>query len=184
VILRNKGFLLNSFFTVIVCYIFLLSGRYAFSQIPPQPKEVKKDTQEAIKKTVEKKSSYTYMPIGKRDPFSSPLQEIKEKSKVVETGEVLEGIRRFNIKTLKLAGILAVKSGYVAMIKAPDGKSYVLEKNSKVGPNGRVKEIYKDRVIIEEKFKVEERDYLGKAIIKTVSNEIVLSLGKKEGGSI
>ena len=184
-ILQGNRFTLNKFIAILISSIFLFTAGYLFSETPKQPKEIKKEAQEVIKKAKQERSSYFYVSSGKRDPFRSPLLEAKSKTAAPETenGKVLESLRKFNIGTLKLIGIVSTKTENIAMVTAPDGKSYVLKKNTKVGPNGTVKEVNKDKVIIEEKYKVEEKNYLGEATSKTVSNEIVLSLGKKEGGN-
>jgi len=139
-----------------------------------QPKDLNKQVQETIKKVEEEKSSYMYISSGKRDPFMSPSEEIREKSEYV-----LEGLKGLGITALKLKGILSTQSENVAMVKSPDGKLYILKNNSKIGSNARVKEVYRDKIIIEVKNKIEEKDSSGKIKIKTVLNEIILSLQKR-----
>ena len=168
----------------LISFIFLFTAGYLFSETPKQLKKIKNEPREVVKKVKEEMSVYVYDSVEKRDPFRPPVFETKNKAPVSEKeGEVLEGLRKFNIGTLKLIGIISTKTENVAMVTAPDGKSYILKKNTKVGPNGTVKEVNKDKVIIEEKYKVEEKNNLGKVSRKTVSNEIILSLEKKEGGN-
>ena len=81
-----------------------------------------------------------------------------------------------------MSAIMSKGSGNIAIVKAPDGKSYSLKKDTKVGPNGIVKEIHNDKVVIEDKYKIEEKDYMGKTTTKTISNKVILSLQQKEGG--
>lgn len=171
----------SKFLITVICWAFLLCG-YVFSAEQPKPGDLKKEVQNTINKVEENKISYYYNPAGKRDPFKSPLDEIKEQSTVVGTGEILEGLRKFSINTLKLTGIMSKGSDSIAIVKAPDGKSYSLKKDSKVGPNGIVKEVNKDKVVIEDRYKIEEKDYMGKTTIKTISNKVILSLQQKEGG--
>ena len=152
-----------------------------FSETPKPkalPKELEKEVQKTDNKAEDGKSFYTYVSAGKRDPFMSPSQKIGEKPKSIETGETLEGFRQFNISTLKLNGILSTQNGNIAMVKAPDGKMYILKKKSEVGEKGIVKDIYRDRVIIEVKYKAEEKDYSGKPKTKIVYSEVILSLQK------
>ena len=171
----------SKFLIAAICLDIFLCG-YVFSDQQSKPADLKKEVQNTINKVEEDKNSYYYNFAGKRDPFKSPLDEIKEQSSVVENGEILEGLRKFSINTLKLTGIMLKGSGNIAIVKAPDGKSYSLKKDTKVGPNGIVKEIHNDKVVIEDKYKIEEKDYMGKTTTKTISNKIILSLQQKEGG--
>ena len=171
----------NKITITLTCWAFFLCG-YVFSAEQTQPSDLKKEVQNTINKVEEDKILYYYNPAGKRDPFKSPLDEIKEQSAVVETGEVLEGIRKFSISTLRLTGIMSKGSDSIAIVKAPDGKSYSLKKDSRVGPNGTVKEVHRDKVVIEDKYRIDEKDYTGKTTTKTISNKIILSLQQKEGG--
>ena len=93
-----------------------------------------------------------YNPAGKIDPFV-PLY--KDKPVVTKVKKVRRTPRtpleKVDVSQLKLTGIIRAASGNKALVTEASGKGYVIKKGTYVGlHSGKVTEILKDRVIIEE----------------------------------
>ncbi|MEA3416683.1 MAG: pilus assembly protein PilP [Thermodesulfobacteriota bacterium] len=100
-----------------------------------------------------------YNPEGKIDPFA-PL--FREEKLAVRDGETMETgkagiciphtpLQRADLSQLKLTGIICASSGNRAMVEEASGMGYVIKKGAFIGINcGRVTQILKDRIIVEE----------------------------------
>lgn len=138
-------------------------------QKPPPKKEETKVVEE------KKEPPYTYNPVGKRDPFKpfialGPKKAVRKKAPVTP-------LQRYDVSELKLVGVLKAPGGYRALVEDAGGKGFIIGKGTLIGPgDGRVKEIRKDRVIIEETY----RDIFGQ--IKR--REISMPLRKPEEGGV
>ena len=129
------------------------------------------EKKEGIKKEEVK---YSYNPKGKRDPFK-PFISKATVGKSKGRGERLTPLQRYNFSQLKLIGIIWRNDKNMAMVEDPEGRGYVLKKGTLLGENnGRVINILKDRVIIEEVY----RNNSGKIKTRTAS----LKLHNAEGG--
>ena len=82
------------------------------------------------------------------DPFRPFIKLTKE----TPTPENLLPIQRLKLSEIKLTGIIWNTQNPLALIEDPAGKGYVLRKGDLIGLSGRVKEVKKDRVIIEESY--------------------------------
>jgi Tfp pilus assembly protein PilP len=72
--------------------------------------------------------TYRYDPQGRRDPFRSlvgPAPKIQE-------GQRPPGMAGFLIDEIKFQGVIRTKQGIVAMVAAPDNKSYLIRVGDKV----------------------------------------------------
>ena len=100
-----------------------------------------------------------YNPEGKIDPFA-PL--FREEKLVARDGETIKTgkagiciphtpLQKVDLSQLKLVGIIRASSGNRAMVEEASGRGYVIEKGAFIGTNcGRVGQILKDRVIVDE----------------------------------
>jgi len=177
-------------------HILLLSAALFFSFIlitsetkPESTDSLQKNTggnraiNESQRATPEKKEGinkkggkYSYNSMGKRDPFK-PFISKATVGKGKTRGERLVPLQRYNFNQLKLIGIIwrDDKNIAAAMVEDPEGRGYVLKKGTLLGENnGRVINILKDRVIIEEVY----RNNSGKIKTRTAS----LKLHNAEGG--
>ena len=113
---------------------------------------------------------YVYDPKGRRDPFTSLVQVTKVKAQRKPGASPIEN---YDVDEIKLIAIAWDSKQYYAMITLPDKKSYTIRKGMTLGlNNGKVKEITKDYVFIEEQVK----DYKGQ--YKTKDTTLKL---RKEG---
>jgi type IV pilus assembly protein PilP len=95
-------------------------------------------------------SGFRYDPTGRRDPFKSLLQ-LEKKQRDVST---LPPIQQFELETARVVGIV-VDPGRVAqaMIKAPNGQTFVVRPGTIVGKNeGEVVEITMKGILVVEKY--------------------------------
>jgi hypothetical protein len=96
------------------------------SQPAAQPAAAPEPAKEDLKAQVEKETApqagqYVYVPAGRRDPFISLLANVAP-SEV--KGPRPQGMPGMLVQELALRGIVKDKTGFVAMLAAPDGKSY------------------------------------------------------------
>jgi type IV pilus assembly protein PilP len=103
-----------------------------------------------------KRPPYSYDPKGKIDPFK-PLFEIEAervvtaKKKVKKKRVPLTPLQKVSLAQLKVVGVMLLPTGNKALVEDPSGKSYIVREGTYIGQNfGQVKEILKDRVVVEE----------------------------------
>ena len=108
---------------------------------------------------------------GKIDPFENLYKERpvfvkkkKDKKRIPRTP-----LERLDISQLKLVGIILSENGNKALMEDSSGKGHVVSKGTYVGLNsGKVIQIKKDRIVIEEEF--EGLD----GILKTKKRQLIL----------
>ena len=95
-------------------------------------------------------SEFRYNPTGRRDPFKSLLQLEKKQRDVA----ALPPIQQFDLETVKVVGIVVDPArGAQAMIRAPNGQTFVVRKGTIIGKNeGEVVEITMKGILVVEKF--------------------------------
>ncbi len=111
-----------------------------------------------------KKDPYFYNPIGKRDPFKKYAGEL-----VTDVWLPRSPLERYGLDELNLTAIVWGISTPRALLQAPDGYSYIVRTNMRVGKNrGRVSRVTKRKVFVEEEY----RDPTGKLVVRESSFEI------------
>jgi len=111
----------------------------------------------ALAEGMTKRPDYFYDPRGKQDPFESVFEVetahvgIAPAKRTVEKKRMpLTPLQRVSLGQLKLVAIVLSPTGNKALVEEPSGKGYVISKGTYIGQNyERVKEILKDRVIVE-----------------------------------
>ncbi len=95
-------------------------------------------------------SEFRYDPTGRRDPFKSLLQLEKKQRDV----SLLPPIQQFDLETVKVVGVIVdPKTGAQAMVRAPNGQTFVVKKGTIIGKNeGEVIEITLQGIRVIEKF--------------------------------
>jgi Tfp pilus assembly protein PilP len=89
-------------------------------------------------------AGYTYDPQGRRDPFVSLLQRGADPR--ANTANRPPGLPGVLISEVTVKGILKDPSGFIAMIEAPDKKTYIVRSGQKL-LDGSVKSITVDSVV-------------------------------------
>jgi len=132
------------------------------AKVEPTPKEDKplapseESAAEASIEGIGTAPSYEYNPMGKIDPFQ-PLFRIKAEREVTAQKEVkkkrlpLTPLQKLSLGQLKVVGIIQSPAGDKALVEDSAGKGFIVTRGTYIGQNfGQVKEILKDRVIVEE----------------------------------
>lgn len=86
---------------------------------------------------------YVYEPAGRRDPFISLLGRADEKGPKTIRPAGLPGLL---IGEITVKGVLRDRTGFIAMLQAPDNKTYTVRVGDKL-LDGTVKAINKEQVI-------------------------------------
>ena len=113
----------------------------------------KKFDQAARDAQVKKKVEVAYSGMELRDPFESVVaaRKIEEESLKKQALMTKSPLNRYDVQSFKVIGIIEKTSGNVAMLVAPDGKGYMVEKGASLGTNeGRVIQITAEVVTVEE----------------------------------
>ncbi len=107
------------------------------------------DSAEAVQYT------YSYNPVGKRDPFRSPIDEPKKKGDpgVVDTGLCPEPLCQFDLEQLTLVAVVSGDANPVAMLEDGNKVGHIIRRNTKVGKQGgKVSQILRDCIEVTEFF--------------------------------
>jgi len=79
-----------------------------------------------------------------------PFIKLKKETPVSKTA--LLPIQRLQLSEISLKGIIWNPKRPLALVEDPAGKGYIIKVGDPIGPSGHVKEIRRDKVIIEEKY--------------------------------
>ncbi len=139
------------------------------NQQPQSPGDKAKETDSQQAADVESESVGLYNPIGKIDPFA-PLFRQEQVVSIVKTRERkkrrrghLTPLEKVDLSQMRLLGVILAPSGNRAMVAETSGKGYVVTAGTYMGiASGRVVEILKDRIIVEE----EVENILGKISLR------------------
>jgi len=138
-----------------------------------KPTAKKSATEKSMVVDADEKSApdYRYDPLGKRDPFMSPLAML---GPIEDEDSPITPLQRYDVKQFRLNGVITGLKIPSAMVRSPDGKSYILKIGTKIGKNGgRVVRITDDGVSVEEIL----TDFSG----ETRVNELMIALPKRKG---
>jgi type IV pilus assembly protein PilP len=92
---------------------------------------------------------YAYNPIGKRDPFRSLIDEIR--APAADSALCKEPLCQWTLEQLTLVGVVTGDANPVAMVEDPQGRGYVVHRNTRVGKvGGKVSQIFRDTVTVVE----------------------------------
>ena len=119
--------------------------------------------------------AYKYNPIGKPDPFKPFIeQDLSPKKKTESKTLPISPLQREGIDNFRLVGVSGDNHHRIAIVQDVKGKSYPIFLGTYIGQKGgRVVEILPDRIIIEEKMKVEDK--------QAKTKRLTIKLRKDEG---
>lgn len=105
---------------------------------------------------------YSYSPLGKRDPFRSPIDDLILATQVENRCPLC----KWEVDQLHLVAVVTGTGSPVAMVEDPDGVGHVVRPGTQVGKhNGKVTNIGKSDLLVVEN----SRDAFGKLVAsKTV----------------
>lgn len=106
------------------------------------------DSSEAVQYT------YSYNPVGKRDPFRSPIDEPKKPGeKSEDRGLCPDPLCQFDLEQLTLVAVVSGDANPVAMLEDANKVGHIVRRNTKVGKQGgKVTQILRDCIEVTEFF--------------------------------
>jgi type IV pilus assembly protein PilP len=132
------------------------------AETPAEEKAVMETEQKRSVAEVLEDENFHYNSAGRRDPFKS-LLTLQEKKKDVS---LLPPIQQLELEKIKITGIvLDEREGPRAMIKAANGRTFIVKKGTVIGKNeGEVIEVSLQGFRVVEKYV----DFMGKETLKEV----------------
>jgi type IV pilus assembly protein PilP len=117
------------------------------------PAPIKAAPAQSAKKTSINEDAFTYSSVGKRDPFRSYLEVLKERG-AQESGRKREDTEKFELDQYKLTGMITGSSQPLALVEDPEGKGHVLKIGSRLGKNGgRLTQITSREIVVMEEYR-------------------------------
>ncbi|MGZ3559663.1 MAG: pilus assembly protein PilP [Thermodesulfobacteriota bacterium] len=179
---RRRNNFSHGWLTFSIALFFLIGGcggGMVPSSPPPKAKSPAVEKKEEPTKVAEQKEpekkgevEFSYNPSGKPDPFRPFIELAPVRSARTVP---LTPLQKYDLSQLKLVAIISTPDGNVALIEDGTKKGYFLKKGTWIGKNdGKVVNILKDRVIVEEIY----QDIFG----QMKKNEIKLMLHQTEEG--
>lgn len=165
---------MGGFVLLASCFsLFLIAGCKKEEKAPVQAMPVKKAAAPVqAPMTTVKKEEYVYSPAGKRDPFK-PFIELEKKAMQVKVPTT--PLQLYDLTDLRLVGVIILPGKKVAMIEDPTGKGYHISEGTLIGKSGgRVVEIKKDEVFVEEKY-IDE-------MAQTRTRKVSITIPREQGG--
>ena len=157
--------------------VLWLSVSISIAALPqaPETKAPGANVAETKVPDVKTAAAYKYNPIGKPDPFKPFIeQELSPKKKAESKTLPISPLQREGINNFRLVGVSGDDHHRIAIVQDVKGKAYPIFLGTYIGQNGgRVVEILPDRIIIEEKNKLEDK--------QAKTNRLTLKLRKDEG---
>ncbi|WP_342375745.1 pilus assembly protein PilP [Myxococcus stipitatus] len=96
---------------------------------------------------------YSYNPVGKRDPFRSPLEELNQSGQPNPVTTCTEPLCAFDLDQLKLVAVVTGDANPLAMVEDPQGRGHIVRRNTRVGrQGGKVTQILRDSMTVTEVF--------------------------------
>ena len=142
--------------------LFFAAAGEVRAQAAPEPASEERTVKEALED-----DEFHYVAEGRRDPFRSLMILVSKKKPEKD----LPPIQKFELSEIKIAGVILDDDGPRAMIKAPDGTTYVVkgpagdQPGTIIGRNeGEVIEVTMEGIRVVEKF----LDFSGNETLKEV----------------
>jgi type IV pilus assembly protein PilP len=139
----------------------------------PEAKAQSADVAETKIPDIKATPAYKYNPIGKPDPFKPFIeQELSPKKKTESRTLPISPLQREGINSFRLVGVSGDDHHRIAIVQDVKGKAYPIFLGTYIGQNGgRVVEILPDRIIVEEKNKIEDKEKTKRLTIKLRKDE-------------
>lgn len=149
----------------------------ASSKVQPKKNQTAKVVTEKVKENNAVAAvppvKYVYVSENRRDPFQ-PFIQIKRTVNNEPDLSAQTPLQQYVTSQYKLTAVIVGYGESMAMVVAPNGKSYVVRKGMKIGKNGgTIMQINKESLLVEEKF----RDLTDE--VRT--NMLEIKLPKREG---
>lgn len=120
----------------------------------PRPVEAPLGAADAGNRAEALQYQYSYNPVGKRDPFRSPIDEPKkpgDKPDDATAGLCPEPLCQFDLEQLALVAVVSGDANPVAMLEDAAKTGHIVRRNTKVGKQGgKVSQILRDCIEVTE----------------------------------
>lgn len=94
---------------------------------------------------------YSYNPVGKRDPFRSPLEELQRAETEGLNQACTEPLCQWELEQVKLVAVVTGDANPFAMVEDPLGRGHVVRRGSRMGRRGgRVTQVLRSSVTVTE----------------------------------
>jgi type IV pilus assembly protein PilP len=99
----------------------------------------------------EKPLLYAYNPTAKRDPFRSPVADMRATSP--SNSACADPLCQYELDQLTLVAVVTGDANPLAMVEDPQGRGYMVRRNARMGrQGGRVTQILRDSITVTELF--------------------------------
>jgi Tfp pilus assembly protein PilP len=112
---------------------------------PAQPAATPPPPSQGQKPAEAQQEPYSYKPEGRRDPFVSLVARGTEPSPQSRSSSA--GVGGLTTGEISVRGIVQTRGAYVAMVLAPDGKTYIVHVNDRL-VDGVVKQITPQGIVV------------------------------------
>lgn len=94
--------------------------------------------------------AYQYVPVGKRDPFRSPIEDATKTQQAESCGDA-GPLGEWGLDQLTLVGTVTSDANPIGMVEDPNGKGYIVRRNTPVGSLcGKVTDVNRDCITVTE----------------------------------
>jgi len=95
---------------------------------------------------------YSYNPVGKRDPFRSPVEDLHVENQG-GSASCNEPLCTWDLDQLTLVAVVTGDANPIAMVEDPQGRGFVVRRNTRMGKQGgKVTNILRDSITVTEYF--------------------------------
>ncbi|KFA93511.1 MULTISPECIES: pilus assembly protein PilP [Archangium] len=118
---------------------------------------------------------YSYNPMGRRDPFRSPIEDMVRENPQpgAQVTACTEPLCQWDIDQLKLVAVITGDANPMAMVEDPMGRGHIVRRNTRMGrQGGKVTQILREEVIVTETTTTADR---------VVYNPVKLELKQQDG---
>ena len=116
---------------------------------------------------------YAYNPLGKRDPFRSPMDDLQRVSQESQASSCADPLCQWDLGQLRLVAVVTGDSNPMGMVEDPLGRGHVVRRGARMGrQGGKVTQILRDSVTVTEYFPAPDG--------KVLSNPVSLQLASDQ----
>ncbi len=145
-------------FNLLLMTAGLALGSVACDEAPPpaptppaRPKKAAPAPQAEAARTAAPEYVYAYNPVGKRDPFRSPLDEIRREAQAAGASACLDPLCQWDLEQLRLVAVVTGDANPIAMVEDPMGRGHIVRRNGRMGKQGgKVTQILRDSLTVTE----------------------------------
>lgn len=138
--------------TILATFVLVGCGEDEPATAPPAPRApapaaaATAGTSEPLRPRIVTLVPYAYTPMGKRDPFRSPIEEVRESNSACT-----DPLCQWELDQLSLVAVVTGDSNPFAMVEDPQGRGHIVHRNSPLGKQGgKLTQILRDSITVTE----------------------------------